>query len=66
MLSKGSTCIGEDNEVLVCETCLDFFSNRDEFEGHRDQTRHIDNAILLRAASATKVEDKLVVFFEIP
>jgi hypothetical protein len=65
MLSKGSTSV-RDNEVLVCETCLDFFSNRAEFEGHRSETGHSDNTVLLRAASATKVEDKLVVFFEIP
>ena len=65
MLSKGHAYI-EDNEVLVCETCLDFFSNRTEFEGHRGETGHSDNTVLLRAASATKVEDKLVVFFEMP
>jgi hypothetical protein len=65
MLSKSPTSI-EDNEVLVCETCLDFFSNRAEFEGHRNQTKHSDNTVLLRAVSATKAEDKVVVFFEIP
>ena len=65
MLSKSSVCI-EDNEVLVCETCLDFFSNREEFEGHRRETKHSDNTVLLRAVSATKAEDKVIVFFEIP
>jgi hypothetical protein len=65
MLSKSPVCI-EDNEVLVCETCLDFFSNREEFEGHRDQTKHSDNTVLLRAVSATKAEDKMIVFFDIP
>jgi hypothetical protein len=65
MLSKSPACI-EDNEVLVCETCLDFFSNRAEFEGHRGETRHSDNKVLLRAVSATKAEDKVIVFFEIP
>ena len=66
MLSKSSSSIEEDNEVLVCETCLDFFSNRAEFEGHRSQTRHSDNTVLLRAVSTTKVEDKVIVIFEIP
>jgi hypothetical protein len=65
MLSKSPVCI-EDNEVLVCETCLDFFSNREEFEGHRRETRHSDNTVLLRALSATKAEDKMIVFFDIP
>jgi hypothetical protein len=65
MLSKGSTSI-RDNEVLVCETCLDFFSNRAEFEEHRSETRHGDNTVLLRAVSAIKAEDKMVVIFEIP
>jgi hypothetical protein len=65
MLSKSPTSI-EDNEVLVCETCLDFFCNRAEFEGHRRETKHRDNTVLLRAVSATKAEDKVVVFFEIP
>lgn len=65
MLSKSPVCI-EDNEVLVCETCLDFFSNREEFEGHRRETKHNDNTVLLRAVSATKTEDKMIVFFEIP
>ncbi|HEU4446471.1 MAG TPA: hypothetical protein VFR94_17500 [Nitrososphaeraceae archaeon] len=65
MLSKSPVCI-EDNEVLVCETCLDFFSNREEFEGHRRETKHNDNTVLLRAVSATKAEDKMIVFFEIP
>ena len=66
MLSTSSSSIEEDNEVLVCETCLDFFSNRAEFEGHRSQTRHSDNTVLLRAVSTTKVEDKVIVIFEIP
>ena len=66
MLSKSATSIVEDNEVLVCETCLNFFSNRDEFEGHRGETRHSDNAVLLRAVSAIKAEDKAIVFFELP
>ena len=67
MLSKSSSSIEEDNEVLVCETCLDFFSNRAEFEGHCGETRHSDNTVvLLRAVSATKVEDKVIVIFEIP
>jgi hypothetical protein len=66
MLSKSPVSI-EGNEVLVCETCLDFFSSRAEFEGHRGETRHSDNTILLRAVSATKVEeDKVIVIFEIP
>ena len=65
MLSKGSTSI-RDNEVLVCETCLDFFSNRAEFEGHCGETRDGDNTVLLRAVSAIKAEDKMVVIFEIP
>ncbi len=66
MLSKSSALIG-DNEVLVCETCLDFFSNRAEFKRHRNETRHSDNRILLRAISATKVEeDKVIVIFETP
>jgi hypothetical protein len=65
MLSKSPVCI-EDNEVLVCETCLDFFSNREEFEGHHRETKHSDNTVLLRAVSATKAEDKMIVFFDIP
>jgi hypothetical protein len=66
MLSKSPASI-ENDEVLVCETCLDFFSNRAEFEGHRSETRHSDDAVLLRAVSATKVEeDKVIVIFEIP
>lgn len=65
MLSKGVTPVS-DNDVLVCETCLDFFSNREEFEGHRRETKHSDNTVLLRAVSATKAEDKVIVFFEIP
>lgn len=65
MLSKSPASIG-DNEVLVCETCLDFFSNRAEFEVHRGETRHSDNTVLLRAVSATKAEDKVIVIFEIP
>jgi hypothetical protein len=66
MLSKGSISVEKDNEVLVCETCLNFFSTRDEFEGHRGETRHSDNTVLLRAVSATKAEDKVIVFFELP
>jgi hypothetical protein len=66
MLSKSSAST-EDNEVLVCETCLDFFSNRAEFERHRNETRHSDNKVLLRAISASKVEeDKVIVIFETP
>jgi hypothetical protein len=66
MLSKSSASIG-DNEVLVCEACLDFFSNRAEFERHRNETKHSDNTVLLRAVSATKAEeDKVIVIFEIP
>ena len=66
MLSKSSALIG-DNEVLVCETCLDFFSNRAEFEEHHGKIKHSDNAVLLRAISATKVEeDKVIVIFETP
>ena len=65
MLSKGVTPVS-DSDVLVCETCLDFFSNRSEFEGHRSETRHSDSTVLLRAVSATKVEDKVIVFFDLP
>ncbi len=65
MLSESATSV-EDNKVLVCETCLDFFSNRAEFEGHRSETRHSDSTVLLRAVSATKVEDKVIVFFDLP
>ena len=65
MLPKGVTPVS-DNDVLVCETCLDFFSNRSEFEGHRSETRHSDSTVLLRAVSATKVEDKVIVFFDLP
>jgi hypothetical protein len=65
MLSQNVTSVEED-EVLVCEICLNFFSNRAEFEEHLSETRHGDNAVLLRAVSATKVEDKAIVFFEIP
>jgi hypothetical protein len=65
MLSKGVIPVS-DNDVLVCETCLDFFSNRSEFEGHRSETRHSDSTVLLRAVSATKVEDKVIVFFDLP
>lgn len=65
MMSKSERSI-ENNEVLVCETCLDFFSNRAEFEEHSYETGHSDNTVLLRAVSATKAEDKLVVIFEIP
>jgi hypothetical protein len=66
MLSKTPASIEEDKEVLVCETCLDFFSNRAEFERHRGETRHSDNKVLLRPVSATKAEDKVIVIFEIP
>jgi hypothetical protein len=66
MLSENAASIKEDNEVLVCETCLNFFPNRVEFEGHRSETRHSDNTVLLRAVSAIKAEDKAVVIFEIP
>ncbi len=65
MLSQNVTPVEED-EVLVCEICLNFFSNRAEFEGHLSETRHGDSTVLLRAVSATKVEDKVIVFFEIP
>jgi hypothetical protein len=65
MLSKSPASI-ENIEVLVCEACLDFFSNRAEFERHRGDTGHSDNAVLLRAVSATKAEDKVIVIFEIP
>ena len=65
MLSKNVNPLS-DQEVLVCETCLDFFSNRSEFEGHRSETRHSDSTVLLRAVSATKVDDKMIVFFELP
>jgi hypothetical protein len=65
ILSKSPGYI-EDDEVLVCEACLDFFSNRAEFEGHRSDTGHSDNAVLLKAVSATKVGDKVIVIFEIP
>ena len=64
MLSQSATST-EDNKVLVCETCLDFFSNRAEFEGHRIETTHSDSTVLLRAVSATEVEDKVVVFFDL-
>ncbi len=67
MLSENTAFIKGDNEVLVCETCLSFFANRAEFEGHRFETGHNDNTVLLKAVSATKVEeDKAVVIFEIP
>ena len=67
MLFENAGSIKGDNEVLVCETCLNFFPNRAEFEGHRRETRHSDNTVLPRAISATKVEeDKAVVIFEIP
>jgi hypothetical protein len=65
MLSKTPASI-EDNEVLVCETCLGFFSNRAEFERHLSDARHSDNKVLLRAVSATKAENKVIVIFEIP
>jgi hypothetical protein len=64
MLSKSPAYI-EDNEVLVCETCLDFFSNKAEFEVHSGETGHSDNTVLLRAVSATKAEDRVIVIFEI-
>ncbi len=64
MLSQSATSV-EDKEVLVCETCLDFFSNRAEFEVHRSETRHSDSTVLLRAVSTTKVEDKVIVFFDL-
>jgi len=65
MLSKGVTPMS-DHEVLVCETCLDFFSNRAEFEGHRTETRHSDSTVPLRAVSATKLDDKMIVLFDLP
>jgi predicted metal-binding protein len=66
MISKNVNPV-VDHEVLVCETCLDFFSNRAEFEGHRSETRHSDSTVLLKAVSATKVEEeKVVVFFDLP
>jgi hypothetical protein len=65
MLSKGVAPVS-DHEVLVCETCLDFFFNRSEFEGHRSETRHSDSTVLLKAVSATKVDDKVIVFFDLP
>ena len=65
MMSKSHSSI-EDNEVLVCETCLDFFSNRAEFEEHSDKAGHSNNRVLLRVVSATKAEDKVIVIFEIP
>jgi hypothetical protein len=64
MQSKSSASI-EDKEILVCETCLDFFSNRAEFEGHHGKTGHSDNSVVLRVVSATRVEDKVIVFFDI-
>jgi hypothetical protein len=64
MLSQSATSV-EDKEVVVCETCLDFFSNRAEFEVHRSETRHSDSTVLLRAVSTTKVEDKVIVFFDL-
>ncbi len=66
MLYEGVTPLSDHDKVLVCETCLDFFSNRSEFEGHRNETRHRDRSVLLRPVSATKVDDKMVVFFDLP
>jgi hypothetical protein len=65
MMSKSFNPI-VGHEFLVCETCLGFFSNRSEFEGHRAETRHSDKTALLRAVSATQMEkeNKMVVFFE--
>jgi len=65
MLSQNVTSV-EENEVLVCEICLNFFSSKAEFEEHLTKTRHGDSTVLLKAVSATKVEDKVIVFFEIP
>jgi len=64
-MSKSPSSI-EDNEVLICETCLDFFSNRAEFEEHSYKAGHGDNSVLLRAVSTIKTEDKVIVMFEIP
>jgi hypothetical protein len=61
-----NTTSKEEKEVLVCETCLDFFSNRAEFEIHRSETKHGESTVLLRAVSATKVEDKVIMIFDIP
>lgn len=65
MLPKNTASI-EDNEVLVCETCLDFFSSGAEFEVHCSKTRHSDNTVLLRAISTSKAKEKVIVIFEIP
>jgi hypothetical protein len=65
MIPKSPSSI-EDNEVLVCETCLDFFSNRAEFEEHSSKAGHGDNSVLMRAVSATRAEDKVIIMFEIP
>ena len=65
MMPKSPSSI-EDNEVLVCETCLDFFSNKAEFEEHSYKAGHRDNSVLLRAVSATRTEDKVIIMFEIP
>ena len=64
-MASSPTCI-EDKEVLVYETCLGFFSNGAEFEGHPGETGHNGNAVILRAVSTTKAEDKAIVIFEIP
>jgi len=64
-MSKSPSSI-EDNEVLICETCLDFFSNRAEFEEHSYKAGHGYNSVLLRAVSTIKTEDKVIVMFEIP
>ena len=56
----------EHNEVLVCKTCLDLFSNRAEFEEHSYKAGHGDNSVLLRAVSATRTKDKVIIMFEIP
>lgn len=66
MLSKSVNAVLDHDEVLVCETCVDFFSNRAELEGHRSETGHSDSAILLRSVSATIVKDKMIVFFDLP
>jgi hypothetical protein len=65
MMPKSPSSI-DDNEVLICETCLNFFSNRAEFEEHSYRAGHGDNSVLLRAVSTIKTEDKVIVMFEIP
>ncbi|MBD0361148.1 MAG: hypothetical protein ICV56_10605 [Nitrososphaeraceae archaeon] len=42
------------------------FSNRSEFEGYCNETRHRDSAVLLRTVSNTQVEDKVIAFFDLP